>query len=62
MKRISSALLFSATLTSLDAQGLEGQALSDVERRIAGEVDARAVEAIDLLQQAVNINHGRHDR
>ena len=58
MKRISSALLFSATLTSLDAQGLEGQALSGVERRIAGEVDARAAEAIDLLQRAVNINSG----
>ena len=55
MKRFSAALLFSATLTPLDIQG---QALSGVEQRIAGEVDARATEAIDLLERAVNINSG----
>jgi hypothetical protein len=58
MKSISSALLFSATLTSLDAQGLGGQALSGVEQRISSEVDARAEEAIDLLERAVNIHSG----
>jgi glutamate carboxypeptidase len=32
--------------------------LSEVERRITSEVDARAAEAIDLLERAVNINSG----
>ncbi len=55
MKRIAVALLFAATLTPLH---MRGQALSDVEQRIANEVDARAAEAIDLLERAVNINSG----
>lgn len=32
--------------------------MSEVERRITSEVDARAAEAIDLLERAVNINSG----
>ena len=55
MKRITVALLLAATLTPLHVRG---QALSDVEQRIANEVDARAAEAIDLLERAVNINSG----
>ena len=55
MKRIAVALLLSAMLAPLS---LGGQSLSDVERRIASEVDARAAEAIDLLERAVNINSG----
>ena len=55
MKRIAVALLFSAALTPLH---LWGQSLSEVEQSIADEVDARATEAIDLLEQAVNINSG----
>lgn len=56
MKRIAVALLLlSATLTPLP---LQGQSLSDVEQRIAREVDASAAEAIDLLERAVNINSG----
>jgi len=38
--------------------GLGAQSLSEVERRIADEVDARADAAIDLLERAVNINSG----
>jgi len=52
MKPIAVALLLSATLTPLP---LGGQSLSEVERRITSEVDARAAEAIDLLERAVNI-------
>ena len=55
MKPIAVALLLSATLTPLP---LGGQSLSEVERRITSEVDARAAEAIDLLERAVNINSG----
>ena len=55
MKRITVALLLAATLTPLHVRG---QALSDIEQRIANEVDARAAEAIDLLERAVNINSG----
>ena len=55
MKRVAVALLLSAMLAPLS---LGGQSLSDVERRIASEVDARAAEAIDLLERAVNINSG----
>ena len=55
MKRIAVALLLAATLTPLHVRG---QALSDIEQRIANEVDARAAEAIDLLERAVNINSG----
>ena len=55
MKPIAVALLLSATLTPLP---LGGQSLSEVERRITSEVDARATEAIDLLERAVNINSG----
>ncbi len=55
MKRIAVALLFSATLTPFH---LRGQSLSDVEQRIVDQVDARAAEAIDLLERAVNINSG----
>ena len=38
--------------------GLGAQSLSEVEQRIADEVDARADAAIDLLERAVNINSG----
>jgi len=55
MKPIAVALLLSATLTPLP---LGGQSLSEVERRITSEADARAAEAIDLLERAVNINSG----
>lgn len=55
MKPIAVALLLSATLTPLP---LGGQSLSEVERRITSEVDARTAEAIDLLERAVNINSG----
>ena len=55
MKPIAVALLLSATLTPLP---VGGQSLSEVERRITSEVDARAAEAIDLLERAVNINSG----
>ena len=59
MKLIAAALLLSAALTLAPPRvPLAAQTLSGVEQRIANEVDARAAEAIDLLERAVNINSG----
>ena len=58
MKHASLLLLCAAVLTSLHAQDVKAQALSSAEQQIAGEVDARAAQAIDLLERAVNINSG----
>jgi glutamate carboxypeptidase len=55
MERITVAAL-SALLISCTP--LHAQSLSAVEERIAEEVDARADEAIALLERAVNINSG----
>jgi len=51
-------LSLSALLTIALVTPLMGQSLSDVERRIASEVDAAAEEAIALLERTVNINSG----
>ena len=51
-------LSLSALLTIALVTPLMGQSLSDVERRIASEVDATAEEAIALLERTVNINSG----
>jgi len=55
MKRIAVAALSLLALTHIPVRA---QSLSGLEQRIASEVDARAAEAIDLLERAVNINSG----
>ena len=51
-------LSLSGLLTIALVTPLMGQSLSDVERRIASEVDAAAEEAIALLERTVNLNSG----
>jgi glutamate carboxypeptidase len=55
MKRIALAIvvLFTLPHTNLGAQGL-----SAIEQRLAGQVEARAAEAVELLERAVNMNSG----
>lgn len=54
--RIRLLAAFALVLTA--TTHVTAQTLSVVERRIATEVDARAEEAIELLERAVNINSG----
>ncbi len=54
MKRLAGLLLFALLAPAPSA----AQSLSGVEQQLVSEVDARAEEAIALLERAVNINSG----